>query len=46
MFEVGSEHFVYSVVKDLVYLIDPFYNGQIEEGALWPFLESELEEIK
>lgn len=46
MFDFGTEHSVYALVGDLIYLVDPFYIGtENEEDALWPFLEDELEII-
>lgn len=47
MFDVGSEHiirYVGSFDNDMVYLVDPFYDGTEEEStAVWPFMTDEVE---
>lgn len=43
VFGAGTQHTIYSVVGDLVYLLDPLYQGTNQEDAIWPFLEDELE---
>lgn len=47
IFEVGSEYKISYTNDDLIYLIDPFYEGTDEESlAAWPFWEEELELVK
>lgn len=47
MFEVGSEHSIYSVNGELIYLIDPFYQGTDQSRfAVWPFYGDELEAVE
>lgn len=44
MFNVGSEYKVSYASDDLIYLVDPFYEGTDEESlAVWPFIEDEVE---
>jgi len=44
IFEIGSEYTISYTNDDMIYLIDPFYEGTDEESlAVWPFMEDELE---
>lgn len=44
MFEVGSEYKISYTNDDMIYLVDPFYEGTDEESlAVWPFMEDEVE---
>ena len=47
MFEVGSEYTISYTNDDMIYLVDPFYEGTDEESlAVWPFMEDEVEIVE
>lgn len=47
IFDVGSEYKIIYTNDDMIYLVDPFYEGTDEESlAVWPFMEDEVELVE